>query len=762
MTLLQSQTQTTASLQHRLEGGWQVCPVPLNSTEVPITAEWTSIPDSTHLQLAMYPDNPYWGEHLRPINEQAWVYQRSFTVPAVPYQRARLRFEAVDYYASVWVNGQHAGEHEGNFAPFDLDITPFIQPDSENVLTVRVSAPWDAPNAGGTYPVDHVIRGLVKGLYEHGEGVIPPDVNPIGIWRPVWLLLDDGISIDQLRITTALDGQVNVDVTVANSTQRAWAGVMALDVAAENHGGSGASVQTAVTLLPGTQVIKQTLKLDDPQLWWPWDHGAPNLYRLEAELRDEDGPTSQHSAVFGVRTVRLERTAQRFTYFINERPVFLRGSSYVPALYLSQCESEGLRRDIEWARGANLNLLRLHVHVSHPAVYDLCNRSGMLIWQDFELNWIQERTPDFERRARAIQRDMIDLLGNHPAIISWVCHNEPTMVFTRRHNFEQRPDPALYADARQQDPTRPVFICSGQMEDDWQRAGDVHSYYGSIWTARYTDMYRHDFRLNTEFGFETPAAAATLRQYPDVWERLSHLEDQIETLWEYQAELIQYQVEHLRRLRATACAGYIHFWLKDTVPQVGCGVLDSNCLPKGGYDALRRASQPLHVALEHDGKRPYALWVYNDTPQAYADVTVRCTVRDENGSSLFKQDYPCHIRANASQRIATADWGMVARQADRVELALCGADGGVLAENFYAHPFQPTLRPRGYPWKFDPFLGTKVFDRAGAPSLADHNINRLFKLVPLVLRHQIAEWAMRQKLPLWLLSSIARFSDYFS
>src|SRR5690606_29700316 len=217
---------------------------------------------------------------------------------------------------------------------------------------------------------------------------------------------------------------------------------------------------------------------------------------------------------------------------------------------------------------------------------------------------------------------MIDQLGHHPSVITWACHNEPTMVFTRRHNLEKRPDPALYADACAQDSTRPVFMCSGQMEDDWRRAGDVHSYYGAIWSRRYTDIYRHTFRLNTEFGFEAPAALETLRTYPPVWEALQHLEQQLDDLWAYQAALIQFQVEHLRRLRSTTSGGYIHFWLADLAPQVGCGVLDVHRVPKAGYAALQQASQPLLPMLEHDGRKPRALWILNDTPEGYPRATL--------------------------------------------------------------------------------------------------------------------------------------------
>ncbi len=747
----------------RLTGDWLVSPIPLDADCSPerwVFAAWRAVPECCHLQPAFYPEQPYWGEHLRAINKSAWVYQRHITVPDVPFERARLRFEGVDYYASVWLNNQFLGQHEGNFAPFTFDVTRHLRRDQKNILTVRVSAPWDAANPAGNYPIDHVLRGLVKGLYEHGEGVIPPDVNPIGIWRPVWLILDSGISLERASIWATADGVADIAVTVSNQTGRAWQGTLSITLRPENHAGHEVSQALPVSIGPGQQVVKTSLQVPDPCLWWPWDQGFPALYCLHALLREESQqPSDALTETFGFRSVSLERAPDRFVYLVNGRPVFLRGVSYIPGLYLSECDAAWLERDLRSVRSLNLNLLRVHVHVSPPLLYDLCDRAGIMVWQDFELNWVHDPSPDFEQRARALQHDMIDLLGNHPSIITWACHNEPTMVFSRRANLEQRPDPSLYADACQQDPTRPVFLCSGQMESDWRRSGDVHSYYGALWTARYTDVYRHTCRLNTEFGFEAPAALTTLQRYPECWERLKHLETQIEALWAYQAQLIQFHVEHFRRQRGHSCAGYILFWLADLVPQVGCGILDACRQPKGGYGALRMASQPLHIALEHDGHRPRAWWVFNDTPDDHPDAMAVCQILDRENRLRFEARKSICVAANRSHRIGSARWPVPAAQCYRIELELRSGDGAVLACNHYDQPFQPLRRPKGYPWKFDPFLGCKVFDLPGAPSLADQSGNSLLKFIPLTMRERTAEWVLRQRLPPYLLSWLAHVVD---
>ncbi len=747
-------------LRLQLAGDWQVCPVPLESDIAPehlTFSDAVTVPDAVHLQPALYPDRPYWGEHLRTINTQAWFFRRVFRAPTLRQRRVRLLFEGVDYYCTVWLNDRQIGRHEGHFAPFSFDITNVLHSDAENTLVVRVSAPWDAPTTNGTYPTDHVLRGLVKGLYEHGEGVIPPNVNPIGIWRPVYLLFDEGISIDRLRIQAGTDGTATVRLTVTNATESDWDGRMHLQITAENHQGRGTSAELPLHLPRGCHTIEHTLHVSDPALWWSWDQGEPNLYQLTAQLSETTGKAlSIHTETFGFRTLVLERSPQRFTYKLNGRPIFIRGSSYLPDLYLSRCTRASLARDIQLARDANLNLLRVHVHVSPAELYDQCDRMGMLVWQDFELNWMHSVSEEFEQRARLLQQEMIDTLYNHPAIITWSCYNEPTMIFARRSNLEKRPAPALYRDACRQDPTRSVFLCSGQMEHDWQRAGDVHTYYGALWSQRYTDVYRHKARLNTEFGFETPAHPDTLRIYPDCWERLQHLEGQIANLWAYQAELVRFHIEHYRRLRADGCAGYIHFWLTDLVPQVGCGVLDAERRPKGGYEALKQASAPLNIALEYDARRPHALWVFNDTPNDYPNLRLCWKVQDTGGQVVEQGECCVEVAASASQRVLSVDWR--AEQCDRIALWLQTAEATVLASNCYVHPFQPLKRPRGYPWKFDHYLGVKVFDRPDAPSLANQTKHPIIRRVPVALREYAAEWALRQRLPHWLVRIIARIA----
>jgi hypothetical protein len=120
---------------------------------------------------------------------------------------------------------------------------------------------------------------------------------------------------------------------------------------------------------------------------------------------------------------------------------------------------------------------------------------------------------------------------------------------------------------------------------------------------------------------------------------------------------------------------------------------------------------------------------------------------------------PFAVEANQSGRVTDTRWMLRPADCARIELSLLDVSGDALASNFYIRPFQPLRRPRGYPWKFDPYLGTKVFDRPGAPSLANQSRSPLIRIVPLPVRETIAEWALRQRWPAWLVSALSRLVD---
>ncbi|MCZ7542252.1 MAG: hypothetical protein M5R40_01355 [Anaerolineae bacterium] len=188
--------------------------------------------------------------------------------------------------------------------------------------------------------------------------------------------------------------------------------------------------------------------------------------------------------------------------------------------------------------------------------------------------------------------------------------------------------------------------------------------------------------------------------------------------------------------------------LADLAPGVGCGALDALRRPKGGYHALKAASQPVHFFMEHDGRAAVALWAVNDLPRALNGLRAQWRVEDGSGQALEAGERVFDLPAGSLVKVADASgWDLGEAAAGcAVTLTLLAGDGAVVVRNLYARPFDLPERPKGYPWNYDPYLGVKVFDRPGARSVVravNHPLLRPF--APLV--HAVAEWGIRETLP---------------
>ena len=681
--------------------------------------DWRDVPPATHLQPWLYPDNPYWGEEIRAINDAAWWYRTRWTLPEeTAGKRVRVVFEGVDYYAQVWCNGQYLGEHEGDFCPFWFDVTEVAEGD--NVLTVKVTAPWDPPRRKALTYVDAYERGMVKGLYAHGDGLIPHGVNPIGIWRPVWLQVCSDVTIERIDHDVEEDpydhsAHVRLRLYVHSDRSEGFQGVLQVYLAGETSEGVRVDEFSSAEVLPGDHVIEQRVRIPDPHWWWPWDLGRPDLYRLRCTLFDREAKLDMHEEAFGIRQVRLIRSREALHYHINGVPVFVRGTTYMGGLYLSRLTSEQIEADLQKVRECGLNLIRLHVHVAPPEVYAACDRLGIMVWQDLPLNWLHDPSPAFEERAVGLLREMVGQLGRHASVITWCGHNEPTALPFLDVNLQERPDPRLYDEMGTLDPTRARFICSGKQESDWRRSGDAHAYTGGGHGGQYTDVYGTRRLLVTEFGCEAPPNEETFDEHPLLAGRLAHVRPRVADLQAYQAALLKYQIEWYRLTRYQPCGGYIQFMFVDLYPQVGCGVLDVARRPRPSFEALKAASQPLHIMMEYTGAGPVALWAINDLRRPLLKCLAEWEVRDARGSVLTRGSAQEDIPAQRAHRISLLTWAVDPAEEYVVYLRLSHR-GEVVSENLYKDPFHIQPRPAHYPWDLDPVLGMRCYGGPHAQS----------------------------------------------
>jgi hypothetical protein len=368
-------------------------------------------------------------------------YRRHFALPASWAGRnLLLHFGAVDWAARVFVNGRLAGEHQGGYDTFTLDITSQLKPGEPQELVVAVSDPTE-----GDQP-----RGKQS---RKPEGIFYTQVS--GIWQTVWIEPVGGISISTLKLTPAVD-EKSLQLRVEVSSLEEDLEVEAVATAA------GAEVGR-ITGRPNREL---TLPIHSLHLWTPRD---PFLYDLTVLLKRADEKVDRVTSYFGMRKVGLRKQPDGFTGIeLNGEPIFEVGALdqgfWPDGLYTAPTD-EALRYDLKFLKSAGFNLVRKHVKVEPQRWYYWCDKLGLLVWQDMPSanNNTREGRAQFAAELQA----MLSGLHNHPSIILWLLFNE---------GWGQYDSEQLVAWVKAADPSRLVDNASGWTDKQAGDVVDAHSY----------------------------------------------------------------------------------------------------------------------------------------------------------------------------------------------------------------------------------------------------------------------------------------------
>ena len=314
------------------------------------TSEWRSVtvPGSAHVQwlpaVQIYTTQANW------VSAKEWWYKRTFTVPAdFAGKRLRLQFDATDYYADTFLDGRRIGRHEGYIDPYEYEVSSLLKPGQRHEIAVRV---WT--------PIDYYWRHrpyTIKGSYGAVDQK-PDDITALGITRAVRLVASEKAWIDDIAVSTRLtEGGSEVELELStNATRPRWQATL-----------EPRNFQSAQRYSAGSRGPRILIPVPDPQLWWTWDHGKPNLYTLTVRLLDDDGAEldSKQLAV-GIR--EIERIGDQL--YLNRRRVFLRGTNSYYNLFLSEMNRAAYERDMALILGMNVNIIRLHCHFTNQEFYD--------------------------------------------------------------------------------------------------------------------------------------------------------------------------------------------------------------------------------------------------------------------------------------------------------------------------------------------------------------------------------------------------------
>ena len=672
-----------------LDGAWELAWC--EKGQGPPTNGWRSVrvPGSAHVQwLAsdkIYSRDAEW------VSGKEWWYRRHFEVPqGWSGKRLFLEFGATDYYADAWLNGESLGRHEGYIDPYEYDVTSSVAPDKSNELLVRTWAPVNYYWKHRSY--------TIKGAYGAVDQK-PDDITPLGITRSVQLRAADELRILDVAVDTRLVDDSNAEVIVSLELDRIPASPATLELTLSPRNFSSHQIVRGSVQVSG-RTARVVLPVANPQLWWTWDHGKPNLYTLDLRLRTNSGSVLDgRSLSIGIR--EIERVG--WTFYLNRRRMFIRGTNYYYHLFLSEMDRAAYERDLGLMQRMNANLIRLHCHFSNPEFYDVADELGILVWQDFLEAWYPEDRA-FSLRAARLYDPLIRYARNHACVASWTTCDEESLENYRDLTKHLAPRPALLDPQR-----RPIVRSTG-------RFGDAHVYHGwydgSLW--EYTNMTEP---FVSELGATSLPNYSTLVKFmPDAWPIRDHadewffrrlqipealrawgdpgnltMEEYIPQTQAYVSRLFQIALERSRRLKYHPAGGICHFHAIDIWPSVTMAAIDFERVPTQVFYTVQRSFAPVCASLEYDRDRwktgerfQCGVWAINDQWQAIPESRIRWRITDSRGVEKAAGDWPVTMPEDSVTKLGVAEWTATGTGPHELHAEVRSRSGELVSENVFA------------------------------------------------------------------------------
>ncbi len=683
------------------------------------TEEWlpANIPGGAHtdlLALGRIPD-PFVGDnekHVQWVAEADWEYRFVFaTAPELlPQPHIWLVCDGLDTLATVSLNGRSLAHTNNMFRQYRWDIKPLLQAEENDLRIVFDSPVRYAAVQQAIRPMPGVSQAIPGGPYLR-KGPCQfgwdwgPQLPPIGIWKDIRLEGTSSARLVDVHLQQShSDGQVTVSaaLTLAGQTNEDLTARLRIIAPDEEE----MAVETAVSTSPFT-ILNPQLTILNPQLWWPNGYGKQSLYQVVVSLHQGDTELDQRSYQLGLRTIELRQEADQwgrsFEFMVNGVPIFAKGSNWIPAdSFPTRLTDDYLEALIRGAAETHQNMLRVWGggFFEEERFYDLCDRYGILVWQDFifSCSVYPLDDPDFLENVRIEVAENMRRLRHRTSLALWCGNNEMEWGWTdwgwTRSDLEDMKTAydrffhhTLADWCAAEDPDTAYWPSSPSSDTPFenpngQEQGDAH--YWEVWHGRkpftaYRDQYP---RFMSEFGFQALPPLATIRTYADEadWNMTSYIMEQhqknasgnslmvgqmLDTFrlpkdfpslvylsMVLQAEGIRYGVEHWRRHRDRV-AGTLYWQLNDCWPVASWSSLDYFGRWKALHYAARRFYAPLLLSIEDDPPCQ-GVYVTNDRREGW-DGSVKWSLETLAGETLAAGEEPVQAAPLATTHVRTFD-----------------------------------------------------------------------------------------------------------
>ncbi len=714
---MKTATQTLHTGWHVREGERPL--VPVHNLLPPIPAQ---VPGHVHLDLmrAGVIPNPFERMHERDVawvDHSDWIYETTFPLATAPAGSLYLRFEGLDTIADISLNGVLLGRTDNMYMPHEFDVTQQVETGDNHLQITFQSARrvgmerWQAWQESGsdTLPY-HWDNWNERAFVRKAQYMYGWDWGPVlmscGVWRPVQL-----ISVPVARL-----GEWKHAIQFAEDGNA----VVSLEAQIERAPGQEQTPLTVTFTLAGVGEVtvrvegtcaRAELTVPNPRLWWPHGYGEPFLYDLSVTLASEETVDSREAQI-GLRTIALVREAdsdnggEGFKFRVNGHDIFAKGANWIPddsfptrLVWDSEDAArpagrDGVSRRIHDAQLAGFNMLRVWGGGFYESehFYDLCDRLGILVWQDFPYGCsYYPDTGDYADAARLEAIAAVRRLRHRASLALWCANNENQTMFDGDWTGARPPRllgdhlyhevlPQVLAEEDPHTPYWPGSPFGGPPGDaNSQDYGDCHNW--DVWHGRgdWVHYAENNSRFCSEFGFasscslaawdtvlapedKSPRSAAvrwhdkTRKGYETYLGYITlhypapqSLEDLVYYSQINQADALKFGIEHYRRLKGR-CWGTLFWQLNDCWPVQSWAIIDSLGVPKAAWYAAQKFYAPVLLSLKRLGTH-VETHLTNDLLHAVSG-TLTLTLETLSGETLAREERTVTVGANGTEQVA--------------------------------------------------------------------------------------------------------------
>jgi len=498
-------------------------------------------------------------------------YRRRFTLPE-GFNRGRvlLHFGAVDQECSVYLNGKKLGEHCGGYLPFCFDLSAALM-DGENEITLCVRDQTEkAPYARGKQRLKRT--GLCSSLF----------YTPVsGIWKTVWLESVPQDYVTGVRMNPRYD-----DAQIEMQIETTCAAAAKVKISFEGE-----------SIFEGEIETDKKVRIDLPD-FRAWSPDEPNLYDVAIEYKQD-----RIESYFGMRIFEQKKDPRGILrFYLNKKPFIFNGlldQGYWPDGILTPPSDAAYEYDIRTLKSMGYNTLRKHIKIEEERFFYLCDKIGMVVWQDmpngggeYNMLFVTALPNASERFARGMKdhhykifargdregreqfyrelEGMIGLLYNYPCIALWTPFNEGWGQFDAKKATEK---------IRAIDPDRLINEACGWFDQGGGDLYSIHNYLRKLKVSPKEDRvvaltefggYAYPVENHTacekSFGYRAYRSEAELtRNYRRLWEeeiypnlknglsaaiytQVSDVEEEVNGVFTYDREVVKLEADVVRQL----------------------------------------------------------------------------------------------------------------------------------------------------------------------------------------------------------------------